>query len=267
MGLLLVIMGGVFAALFILIGLVKAFAAQSRITFWDTLLAFLAALVTLTGLVESAMTAQPEPLPQQIALGIAAGLVVVGLLVMLLELRREQRLKGSRGVFAIGIGLLLAASAALIVPRMSERILLPVLATATPIRVAALEPSPTAPGPSATPTRTPSPTVSATPTLTRTPRPTATASPTRFVFLTRTPEPTPTLPNPCLARTVYNVNLRAEPSLDAAVVMTIPFDITVTLFGRTEDSLWWFGEYDDQAGWLKGEFLDLSASCAALPPR
>jgi hypothetical protein len=266
LGLLLVITGGVFAALFILVGLVKAFAAQSRISFWDTLLAFLAALVTLTGLVESAMTAQPEPLPRRIALGIAAGLVVLGLLVMLLELRREQRLKGSRGVFAAGIGLLLAASA-VIVPRMSERILLPVLATATPIRVAALEPSPTAPGPSATPTQTPSPTVSATPTLTRTPRPTATASPTRFVFVTRTPEPTATLPNPCLARTLYNVNLRADPSLDAAVVMTIPFDITVTLFSRTEDSLWWFGEYDDQAGWLKAEFLDLSASCAALPPR
>lgn len=267
MGLLLVITGGVFAVLFILVGLVKAFAAQSRITFWDTLLAFLAALVTLIGLVESAMTAQPEPLPQQIALGIAAGLGGLGLLVMLLELRREQRLKGSRGVFAVGIGLLLAASAAVIVPRMSERILLPVLATATPIRVAALQPTATPPGPSATPTHTPSPTVTPTPTLTRTPRPTATATPTRFVFLTRTPEPTATLPNPCLARTLYNVNLRAEPSLDAAVVATISFDITVTLFGRTEDSQWWFGEYDDQAGWLKGEFLDLSASCAALPPR
>ncbi len=267
MGLLLVIAGGVFAALFIVVGLVKAFAAQSRITFWDTLLAFLAALVTLIGLVESAMTVPPEPLPQQIALGTAAGLVGLGLLVILLELRREQRLKGSRGVFAVGIGLLLAASAAVTVPRLSERILLPVLATATPIRVAALESTSTPPGPTSTAAVSPSPTPTPSPTLTRTPRPSATPTPTRFVFLTRTPEPTATLPNPCLARTLYNVNLRAEPSLDAAIIMTIPFDITVTLFGRTQDSQWWFGKYEDQAGWLKGEFLDLSASCAALPPR
>lgn len=51
------------------------------------------------------------------------------------------------------------------------------------------------------------------------------------------------------------------------VQVVIPFDSTLALFGRTEDSVWWYGEYEDEAGWIKGEFLTLTTGCAVLPVR
>lgn len=111
------------------------------------------------------------------------------------------------------------------------------------------------------------PTATATPTatLTRTPRPSPTATATRQRFATRTPTLTPTLPNPCLALVDYNLNLRAAPTSDAEVLVVIPFNTTITLFARSEDSAWWLASYDGQAGWVRGEYMRLSDSCAELP--
>src|SRR5262249_3546880 len=104
-----------------------------------------------------------------------------------------------------------------------------------------------------------------TPTETRTPRPTDTATATLYVFVSSTPLPTATLPSPCLAVTKFNVNLRAKPEADATVEATIAFDNTVSLYGRSEDSVWWYGSYEGKQGWLKAEFLSLTASCDKLP--
>jgi hypothetical protein len=65
----------------------------------------------------------------------------------------------------------------------------------------------------------------------------------------------------------FNVNLRESPDLDAELLLTIPFDTVVSLFAQSEDGEWWFTEYEGQAGWLKAEFLTLTASCELLPVR
>ncbi|MEZ4669882.1 MAG: SH3 domain-containing protein [Anaerolineae bacterium] len=266
MAFILVIAGAIFALLFVLNALVSTLRQKIKIGFWELLLAFLAALVPLAGAVMAAMEYPPQALPLRAALVLGGALLLLGALLALLESHREQGFKNSRGVMGAGIGLLLMAST-FTVPLTSERILLPALATITPINVSALQVTATVTGPTATPSTSPSPTFTTTPTLTRTPRPTGTATATRFVFMTRTPEPTATLPSPCLALTLYNVNLRAEPSLDAELKATIAFDNTIALFERSEDSEWWYGSYEEQGGWVKGEFLDLSTSCDKLPVR
>jgi uncharacterized protein YgiM (DUF1202 family) len=104
-----------------------------------------------------------------------------------------------------------------------------------------------------------------TPTPTLTPSIVPTATPTRFHFQTRTPTPTPTEVTPCVALTKYNVNLRGEPSLDAQLLATLPFNTSVAVYGRTEDSGWWLTQYQGKRGWLKADYLTLTADCDALP--
>ncbi|HEX2619300.1 MAG TPA: SH3 domain-containing protein, partial [Phototrophicaceae bacterium] len=133
------------------------------------------------------------------------------------------------------------------------------------------EPALTTTSPAVTSTSTLLPTVTPPPTsqpsATRTPRPTATATRTRVHYMTPTPTLTETLPSPCVAVANFNVNLREKPSLDANLVVTIPYETVVNVFGRNEDSTWWFAEYEGQAGWIKGEFITLTSSCSKLPVR
>lgn len=120
------------------------------------------------------------------------------------------------------------------------------------------------------PTLTPSPTITptATPTQTRTPFPTPSVTPTRERFVTSTPTLTATLPNPCIARTDFNVNMRDYPSLeDTEVLQSIPFDTVITIYAPNDDKTWWFGEYEGVAGWLSAEFISLTSACDDLPPR
>jgi len=118
-------------------------------------------------------------------------------------------------------------------------------------------------------TITPAPTLTntPTPTLTRTPRPSPSATATRERFATRTPTLTPTLPNPCLALVDYNLNVRAAPNFESEVLMVIPFNSTITLFARSQDSAWWLTTYEGQEGWVSREFIRVSDSCAELPIR
>lgn len=264
MGLLLVLAGGLFALPFIIIAIIKTITGSTKITFWELLLAFLTTLLPLAGAIVGSMGDTPEPAPLRLGRLLGVVLAGVGLVIALFELRREQKLKQSRGVFSIGIGALVAL-ATFTVPLTSQKILLPALATVTPINIAAVQTTPTASGASHTPTLIPSATASPTPTITRTPRPTGTATATLFVFSTSTPLPTATLPAPCLALTKFNVNLRSKPDANAPVEVTIPFDNTIALYGHTEDSVWWYGDYNSQQGWIKAEFLTLTASCDKLP--
>ncbi len=105
------------------------------------------------------------------------------------------------------------------------------------------------------------------PRLTDTPRPSATPTAERTRFATRTPTPTPTAVTPCLASVEYNLRLRAQPSTEAETLLVIPYATMITLSARSADSVWWLTEYDGQTGWVAGEFLMLSAGCAALPAR
>lgn len=269
MGLLLILVGAGFALLFVLNILVQTLRRQPKITFRDTLLAFLSALIPLAGLVATFIEEGTGSLARTALQVIGVVLALLSVFIVLLEMRRPEKLKNSRGIFGIGVGLLLLL-ASFTVPFTFTRVLAPALATATPIRLTevsrvtlTVQPASTTTAPAVTPTFA----VTVTPTLTRTLAPSVTPLATRFVFVTRTPEPTATLPNPCLALTEYNVNLRALPEPNAEIVLTVPFNITVTLLGRTEDSVWWFAQVEQKTGWLKGEFLTLSATCADLPVR
>lgn len=264
MGLLLIVIGGAFALLYFLYALIQTLRGSTRIGFRGLLLAFLAALIPFAGLVAASQTDTPDPLVTTVARIIGAALAAVCLLVMLFELRRPDRLKGSRGVLGIGIGALLVA-ATFTIPLTAANLLAPALATATPIRLTSVANAQT--GGTLAPTLTATPFPTFTPTLTRTPRPEATATATRMVFATRTPQPTATLPTPCAALALYNVNLRAEPDTNAELIATLPFDTSLLLVGRDSASEWWYGSAGDQSGWVKGEFLRLSAACSTLPER
>jgi len=258
-----------FALLYVVNAMIQTVRGRTRIGFIQTLLAFLAVLLPLAALIRDRQAVESVPLVRTIALGIAVGMVILNFLVMLLELRRPERLKGSRGLLGIGAGLLIVISA-FSVPMTADYAFSLIPATPTPLVVLSSgdDESTAEVGiarPTATPTWTPSPTLASTPTATRRSQATPTLTATRFQFVTRTPQPTATLPDPCLALANYNVNLRASPEADAEVLSVISYNNTITLFGRNADSSWWYGEYEGEAGWVKGEFLALSASCDALP--
>ena len=66
----------------------------------------------------------------------------------------------------------------------------------------------------------------------------------------------------------FNLNLRTEPDADASeVVAVIPFDSIITVFGTNDDRTWWFARYEDQVGWVDGEFISRTAACDDLPVR
>lgn len=264
MELLLLLAGAFFGLVFVFNAVVQTIRKQMRIGFFQTLLMFLVVMLPVLALIGNRLSENPAQIISTGALALAALLIALSLILMLFELRRPDRLKQSRGVMGIGAGLLLIL-ATFSVPLTAE------------VAFTAAQPTPTsrvvAAGSNAentaeaTATRTPTPTFTPTITPTRRPRPTITPVATRFQFVTRTPLPTATLPNPCMALANYNVNLRAKPEADADVLATIPYNNTITLFGRNVDSSWWYGEYDGQVGWVKGEFISPSTSCGNLPER
>jgi uncharacterized protein YgiM (DUF1202 family) len=389
----LLIFGAFFALVFLLNGLVRALRRNARIVFGDVLLAFLAGLVPLAALIMNNMEIGSIGRVEYFVMATAALLIAGGLIIALLELRRPERLRSSRGVLGGGVGVLLLVMA-IATPLLSNQITLPA-------QVAAI-PSPT-PGPTQSPanrafdifeqvlaviarqtglepetvavqldngttvadivrehngsletvilgiaqvmnaeiqqmaaegeldstqaalgismmetvvrrgvesdltglltrfaesadqdvlaeiraatddnTAEPPAALSPTPTLTTTPpaedetpvtTPTLPALatlmplPTREPFASPTATITPTLPSPCLIVTVYNVNQRAQPDLDAELLATIPYDTAVTAFGRDSDASWWLVEYEGQAGWVSAEFVQAAAACDALPVR
>jgi hypothetical protein len=266
--LLLFTAGGVFALLLNINLFLQFFRHTPKIGFTHMLLAFMVALVSLWAMITNQLRDEPLLLLDRIAIGIALLVIIPGFVGLLLELRRPERLKGSRGVLGIGVGLLVGISS-VTVPLIASNTLAAVRATPTPLIVAAADEATEeveTDEPTFTPTTTLTPTWTSTPTATRI-QPTLTPTATRFRFSTRTPVPTATLTNPCVALTLYNVNLRAEPDTESDLVATIPFNLSVLLYGRNDDSTWWFGEYEGQSGWLNGEFLTLSASCSDLPER
>jgi hypothetical protein len=262
--LLLIVSGGVFALLYGLNALLQALRRPPKLGRFALYLAALALALPIVALLRLASAPQPEPLALPALLVIAAGLGILSLVALIGEVIRPERLNGSRGVLGLGVALLLALSTVTIpVTRQAILAQLPPTPTLPVLSLAQLQGGPTN---TLTPSRTPFPTY--TPSLTRTPRPvTATVTATPLLFPSRTPAPTDTLPAPCIATTQYNVNLRAEPDTESALVATLPFGLSVMLYGRTTDSGWWYTEVEGQRGWLKGEFVVVSPACANLPVR
>ncbi len=407
----LVYVGAGAAALYALSAILKTLLRVERVNFWDVLLAFAATLIALTALIMSANDGLPDARTDFTALLVGGGLTVFGLVLTLVESFRPQRLKQSRGLLALGAGLMLTI-ASVAVPLASAYISVPPLSTspsvaavATPAAdidptaearqrfdalfaalfavveeesgldvngiLAALDKGKTiaqiveenngsvdrvvsrvtqllidqiqasaargeitrleAAGgimfaesgvrlaisndirtlqrlgreragitdETATPigedgsffafltatpdesvmavaavvSATPSPTITQTPFPTITPlptrEPTATPTPslTRVRVSTATPSATATLGMSCLIETLYNVNLRQLPDLNATLLTTIPFQTTIEAYARSEDSQWLYTVFGEMQGWLKAEFVRAEARCAALPVR
>ncbi len=256
MALLLVAAGGVFTLLFIINLISQTLRQRPKIGFWHTLLAFLATLLPITGLSDANLDGTLSITTRQIVLLLAAIMIVASGVAIAVELRRPQRLKQSRGVLGIGVGMLLLLSA-FSVPMIAENIYASIPPSPTlPIALAAevtsgagtMRPSNT-PFPTFTPTLSPAP-------LTNTP----------FSFATNTPEAGETsIVLSCEATTIYNINLRAEPYAESALVGSIAFNTTISLLGRNADSSWWAADYRGRSAWIRSDLLNLNENCAALP--
>ncbi len=111
MDLLLLTVGGVFALLFVLNNLFQILRGKTDLRFWGTVLAFLVLVVTLLALIQSYTSPAPLPLIATGVLGIAVLVIVTGIIFLLIEIfRPERKLRQSRGILGIGVGILLAVS-------------------------------------------------------------------------------------------------------------------------------------------------------------
>lgn len=125
MSILLVASGGLFALLFILITVTRAAQGREKVSFFETLLAFLALTLPLLALVNNNVGEQSLPLVNVAPIGIAIIVIVVSFMTLFIEWRKSKRaFNQRRGVLGIGIGVLLIA-ATLIVPLSSRLISLP----------------------------------------------------------------------------------------------------------------------------------------------
>lgn len=273
--LLLTAFGALFALLFVLLVLIRLLLRKEKVSFWDTLLAFLVTgLLVIALFLNHAEPAQTQPALTNVIQLLGTGLAAFGLLFMLLELLRAQRWRGSRGLLMLWSGALVVI-ASFLMPLLAQRFQFTpptpvfIASQGTPVTRSAAQSDSTeeAAALSSTPTPTLTETATPTPTQTRTPRPTATPTPTRerFVYRTNTPEPSPTVSNPCLVLVKFNLRLRTSPNREAETLAVIPFDTNITAYGRNDSSTWWYVTYEDQFGWIDGEFVEVSSACAALP--
>ncbi|MCL4250706.1 MAG: SH3 domain-containing protein [Anaerolineae bacterium] len=110
------------------------------------------------------------------------------------------------------------------------------------------------------------------PEATATASPTATQQPTATPLPTRTPWPTST-PFPTFAPTSttapvaacnvlinFNLNLRASPSADGDLLLTIPYGTIVSASDHNADGRWQV-TYDGVTGWVDGEYVTVMAGC------
>jgi uncharacterized protein YraI len=110
--------------------------------------------------------------------------------------------------------------------------------------------------------------------MTNTPAPTITAIPTRYLpdplptrFIYTTLEPTATLAEVQLCEAVvqHNLNLRADASVQAELLATIPFSSVVPVFGRNAENTWLYTRFNNQFGWVSAEYVIPKADCQTLP--
>lgn len=260
LSLVLLVSGVLFGALFLANNALRVARRNERIGLFGTLLAFLTAATLVLAATQAQM--DNDGFVPAAVLATAIIVAVASTLVVVLEHRRTTEWRYSRGLLGTGLGALVALST-LLLPATASAF----LAAIAPSPTALLPPVDTPAGPTIGPTLTRSPTASATWTPTRMSSPTAAATETRGPRPTRTPTVTATLAEPCVAQVAFNLNLRAEPSRAAAILDTIPFDTAVPLFAHSADSSWWLTRYEDQIGWVAGEFLTLTSACEMLPVR
>jgi uncharacterized protein YraI len=69
----------------------------------------------------------------------------------------------------------------------------------------------------------------------------------------------------CGAVAEYNINLRAEPALDAPILNVIPYQSVIDIAGRNPAGDWWFAYFEEDWGWLDGRYIRLDTDCSQAP--
>ncbi len=268
------------ACLVLLVGVVAgAFAGRRVIRYLAVASLLMGAIGMIGGSLGAALNNDLSLLPLVFAFGV--GLLLIGAIQLLLEIRRKAATKPGGLVLAVALLVL------------TSGLLLPVL----PGQFAATPP------PSATPTfatltRTLAPTRTLaqtyTPTLAPSETPTFTPLPTLTLTFTRLPYAPPTLPSfvpptastfdsalstataangsrtatspangaGCTVSPFRNVNLRAQPDSTSALLATVPAG--TALEGTAQVTGWYRVRYGELAGWVTKEFSSGSSACVSL---
>ncbi|MBA3872798.1 MAG: SH3 domain-containing protein [Anaerolineae bacterium] len=293
MVILQVIIGAVFALLFGINSILRTARGREKVSFFETLVAFLALVFPVLALVSNNNSTQPLRMVNMAAIGLGVLVIVIGLITFLVERGKAARpVAQRRSVLAVGIGVLLVA-ATFVVPVAAK---LPTLAgrnqaanvpaSGNTVNVSEVA-SPNAVVNSPTPTEqivvVPTRTVdaamlqlSATPTRLASPMPTATNTP--FVIATTTAgsvtdgiQPTGTVQSAaaqitgCTVIPRQNVNLRSGPGSTNELLMTIPFSTTLNASAKTKTGDWWYVSYQNKNGWVSADYVNASADCSHLP--
>ncbi|HRF97873.1 MAG TPA: hypothetical protein PLZ51_21845, partial [Aggregatilineales bacterium] len=103
----LLLLAGFFATLYGLMSLIRALRKNAKIAFIDLILVFMMALLPLVAVVNDNRANTQFGLIEIGSAILGIGMIIGGIVVMLLELRRPDRLKQSRGILGMGTGFLL----------------------------------------------------------------------------------------------------------------------------------------------------------------
>lgn len=241
--------------------------STARLGWLNGLLALVTALTGLAVLIAHTFFLVFSPVVVGILLGSGVVQVIGGALLALVERMREGfTAEWSCGLLNSAIGfftLIMAVFVPLLPgqlfpsppPDPMAAMAAPVVATESPTWAPGSSNSPTAiiPTPTATRTATPAPVL----------RPSAT--PTREPYRTPTPSITPTIAFHCGAIVNYNLNLRAAPSLDAEVLLVIPYQTVIQVGGQNEAGTWWLVYHEGTWGWVDGQYVSLDTDCGTAP--
>lgn len=256
------VMAGVFALLFVLYTLYRVLNSRTGATLLHILLAF-ASILTL------ALNAGAG----NMGIIIGIGVILAGVVLFIIETRRANpELNRSQGILTIGVSILLLATV-LIGPVIEERVsqlTLDGVATAQE----ANDGSPTPGVVTATPAT--QPTADALSLVTNTPEAiritVENPLPTRYVYTTPIVTATTEVDEvsadaECEGVVQNNLNLRANPSVNGQLILTIPSGETVPVYARKADASWLYTAYEGNTGWVSTEYVALNAGCEYLPLR
>jgi len=288
MVLLLIIMGALFSLLFGINSILRAARGREKVSFFETLIAFLALVFPVLALVANNNAVQPLRLVNMAAIGMGVLVIVISVLTFLVERGKPARpMAQRRSVLAVGIGLLLVAATFVVpvaakLPSAAKNRNAAASAPANASNVNVVEvASPTAKPVEVTPTQTPDVALfqlSATPTRLASPMPTATN--TLFVIATTTQgtiteagQATGTMQaaavqiTGCTVVPRQNVNLRSGPATTFDLLLTIPFSTTLSASAKTKAGDWWYVTYENQNGWVSADYVNADNICKSLPTK
>jgi len=292
----LLTIGGFIPIPYILYAILQTLRKHPRVNGLGVLLAYAAVLIPIGIFAWGSARQSLPPLLELAAVSSAAITLIFGLLLFVRDLRSKPRaVSRSYGLLSLGVSVLMAAGL-IAVPMILE--LIP-NATASasaatnqpaftagqgfPGAAAAGASSLAAPAgfnapvgfsapagfvtqPEATEESTSEPTRVATrenlrqavlPTIT----PTLAFTSTPLATLTPLATATPVMPA-CQLMVLYNLNMRASASAESDLLLTIPYS---SLISAAEYSGgWWLVSFENQTGWVNGEYVSALSDCSAL---